>query len=155
MITNGVEFLIAKHPFLSGIEPKYRAFLGGCGSIRRFASNQVVFQEGGDADHFYLILSGEITLKASVPGDGLVTVQLLHEGDVLGWSWLFAPYVWHFTAITLKPTEVISLDARTLRQKGAEDREFNSDLVTRIARTLYQRLLSARNQLIQNHPQRL
>src|SRR5687768_9852745 len=117
--------VVEEHPFLSGLDPKFCSFFYDCASIRRFASQQVIFQEGGEADHFYLIINGNVTLETFVPGCGMVTIQTLGPGDALGWSWLFRPYKWHFTAVTHAPTEVISLDASRLLAKASEDREFH------------------------------
>jgi CRP-like cAMP-binding protein len=119
-----------------------------CATIRRFASQQQIFHEGGEADHFYLIITGNVALETFVPGRGMVTNQTLGAGDALGWSWLFPPHKWHFTASTREPTEVISLNAVALRGVAEEDREFHDELVTRVARTLHQRLLGTREQLV-------
>ena len=34
-----------------------------------------------------------------VPGRGDVVIETLGAGAVLGWSWLFPPYRWHFGAV--------------------------------------------------------
>jgi len=140
--------LITEHPFLSGIRPEFCDIFQDCATIRRFASQQRIFNEGGDADHFYLILTGTVALETFVPGCGTVTIQNIGAGEALGWSWLFPPYQWHFKATTREPTEVISLDAAVLRAKAEQDRDFQGELLARIVKTLYQRLMGAREQLI-------
>ena len=145
---NGLDALIMEHPFLSGINPEFCGFLSDCASLRRFASRQEIFHEGGEADHFYLITAGSVALETFVPGCGMATIQTLGPGDALGWSWLFPPFKWHFTATTRAPTEVISFDASTLRAKAEENRDFRDELLTRVAKTLLDRLLGTRMQLI-------
>ena len=78
----------------------------------------------------------------------MARIQTLGPGEPLGWSWMFPPYEWQFSANTLKPTEVISLDAAALREKAESDMEFRDQLLTRITRTLVQRLQGTRLQLI-------
>ena len=58
-----LEELIARHPFLSGLSAEFQSFLCDCASLRRFGSQQWIFQEGCEGDHFYLIVSGKVTLK--------------------------------------------------------------------------------------------
>lgn len=140
--------LIEKHPFLSVINPAFLPYFEECASLRRFASNQQIFHEGNDADHFYLVLSGKIVLGTFVPGLGMVNIQTLSGGDVLGWSWLFPPHRWHFTATTAEPTEVVSLNAQSLRAAAAKDRDFRDELLTRVVKTLLGRLQATRAQLI-------
>ncbi len=147
-LSDGVDPVIVEHPFLAGLKPEFRHFLSDCGSLRSFAAQQQIFREGGEADHFYLIVSGSVILETFVPGCGMVTVQSLGSGDALGWSWLFPPYEWHFTATTHAPTEVISFGAAALRAKAQEDPSFHNEFLSRIANTLFQRLLSTRKQLI-------
>jgi CRP/FNR family cyclic AMP-dependent transcriptional regulator len=140
--------LLIHHPFLAGLDPRLHEFFDNCGTLRRFGSGQQIFHEGSEADHFYLILNGEVALETFVPGCGMVTIQRLGSGDSLGWSWLFPPHEWHFTATTAKPTEVISLDAASLREAADKDLEFRAELMSRIAFTLVQRLQGTRMQLV-------
>jgi CRP/FNR family cyclic AMP-dependent transcriptional regulator len=144
-----VDRLILAHPFLSSLEIRFALFYQDCSSIRRFASRQAIFFEGGKADHFYLIVTGRVVLQTFVSDEGMVTIQSIGPGEALGWSWLFEPYKWHFTARTEEPTEVISLDAAALREKAAGDPEFRSDLLMRISKTLAQRLHATRQQLME------
>jgi CRP-like cAMP-binding protein len=123
-------------------------FFNQCGTLRRFGSNEQIFHEGGEADHFYLILNSEVALETFVLGCGMVTIQTLGPGDVVGWSWLFPPHAWHFSATTLKPTEVISFDAGALTRSVESDVELRAELMSRIAKTLAQRLMGTRMQLI-------
>jgi CRP-like cAMP-binding protein len=140
--------LIAEHPFFSGLDPAFYELLSDCASLRRFASKQEIFHEGSYADHFYLILTGKVALETFVPGCGMVTIQNLEAGDALGWSWMFDPYKWHFTATTRAPTEVISFNAAALRAKAEDNRDFRDELLVRISKTLLQRLQGTRLQLI-------
>ncbi len=140
--------LIKSHPFVAGLDPDFYEYFHDCATVRRFASQQQIFHEGAEADHFYLILSGEVALETFVLGCGTVTIQRLGPKEALGWSWLFPPYQWHFTATTLAPTEVISFNAEALRVKAAENRDFRDELLTRVSKTLLERLQGTREQLI-------
>src|ERR1051325_1852573 len=103
-----LEGLIVNHPFLSGLNPHFYHFFNECAVLQRFATGQEIFHEHGNADHFYLILNGKVALETFVPGCGMVTIQTLGSGEALGWSWLFPPHQWHFTANATEPTELIA-----------------------------------------------
>lgn len=145
---DSVEGLIETHPFVFGLDSEHIHFLRSCATLRRFASQQRIFHEGEDADHFYLIVSGEVALETVVPGAEVATIQNIGAGQALGWSWFFPPYRWHFTARTLEPTEVISFEAAKLRDKAEEDRDFRDELLTRVSGLLLNRLEHTRTQLI-------
>jgi hypothetical protein len=83
-----------------------------------------------------------------IPGKGVIIIQTLSAGEVLGWSWLFPPYVWHFGAITLEPTDLIVFDAEFLRRKAGEDHEFGYELAMRVGAVMLERLQATRLQLL-------
>ena len=143
-----LESVIVKHPFLAGLNPHFYHFFNECASLRRYEQGQEVFHEHGNAEHFYLIRSGKVSLETFVPGRGMVTIQTLGPGDALGWSWLFPPNRWHFSASAAEPTEVIEFEATHLREKAEENRDFGNELITRVAKILLERLQGTREQLI-------
>jgi CRP-like cAMP-binding protein len=75
-------------------------------------------------------------------------VLTLGPGDALGWSWLFPPQQWHFSASAAERTELIEFDAATLRDKAEENCLFANELLKRVATLLLDRLQSTRTQLI-------
>jgi CRP/FNR family transcriptional regulator, cyclic AMP receptor protein len=149
MTTNYLEHAIVEHPFLTGINPRFIHLLEECATCLRFDADQKIFKERGDADHLYLIVTGQVAIETFVPGKGNVTIQTLGAGEAVGWSWLFPPYHWQFTARTLEPTEVIALGAAGLRERAEENRDFGHDLLMRVARVLLQRLQATRKRLVE------
>lgn len=145
---DSLEGVIETHPFLFGLDPKYYHFLRGCATMRRFAAQEQIFQEGEPADSFYVILSGDVALETVVPTAGTATIQTIGSGQALGWSWLFPPYQWHFTARAIEPTEVVAFEAAALRDKAEEDRDFRNEILTRVSKVLVNRLEHAKRQLI-------
>jgi CRP/FNR family cyclic AMP-dependent transcriptional regulator len=143
-----LEQLIADHPFWKGLNPHYFPLLNECASEERFGLQQQIFQEGSDANHFYLIHAGRVALETFVPGRGVVTIQTIGAGEALGWSSLFPPYRWHFSARSIDATAVVALDARALRAKAQENHDFGYDITTRIAQVMLQRLQATRMQLL-------
>jgi CRP-like cAMP-binding protein len=143
-----LEGLIAEHPFFNGLEMRHFQLLVGCASNVRFEPGQFVFREGEEANQFYLIRHGKVTLEIHAPPRGSIIIQTLEEGDVLGWSWLFPPYRWKFSAKAIELTRVIALDGKCLRGKSEEDHDLGYELLKRFARVVQERLDATRLQLI-------
>jgi CRP-like cAMP-binding protein len=143
-----VQDLIEQHPFLVGLNPRYMHFFTECALFQHYETGQEIFRENGEANRFYLIHTGRVDLQTFVPGRGMATIQVLGPGDALGWSWLFPPHEWQFTAVAGEPTELIIFDAASLREKTEENRDFLIDLVTRMARMLVGRVQGMRAQLV-------
>jgi hypothetical protein len=67
---------------------------------------------------------------------------------VLGWSWLFPPFSWHFQARAIEPTTVISLNGAHLLVSAESNHEFGYELMKRVAQVVIRRLQITRKQLI-------
>jgi len=80
--------------------------------LSEFKAGERILKEGGPANRFYLILEGRVELESSAANGETVHIQTLDACDVLGWSWLFPPYYWHFDARALTPTKAIFSIAR-------------------------------------------
>jgi CRP/FNR family transcriptional regulator, cyclic AMP receptor protein len=144
-----MEEVIKKHPFLEGMSPHQIRVLADCAMQTHFAANQLVLREGDPANRFYLIQKGRVALEAHLEGHNLVTIQILEAGDVLGWSWLFPPYFWHFNARALEPTEAVFFYGTALREESDADHELGHDLMKRTCEVLLQRLESTRRRLME------
>ena len=143
-----LEPILAKHPFLKGIEPEHLKILVGCASNVRFNAGQFLFHEGEDANEFYMIRQGKVAVKIQGAERGPITVQTIGEGEVLGWSWLIPPYRWRFDAQAMELTRAIALDGKCLRTKSEEDHDLGYQLLKRFAGIIVERLEATRLQLL-------
>ena len=138
---------LAEHPFLQGLDPRHLSILAECAMQAYFNPGEIIFREGDPANRFYLLRSGKVCLEASDESSSKV-VQTIGGGDVLGWSWLYAPYGWHFTARAITPCRAVELNAASLLIRAEEDRAFGYELMNRLSKHLIQRLQSTRKRLI-------
>jgi CRP/FNR family transcriptional regulator, cyclic AMP receptor protein len=143
--------MISEHPFLRSLSPAYLEILTDCGMEREFQAGEIIFREGDIADRFYLIEQGKIVLESQVQPSGHLMVQDLGPNDVLGWSWLFPPYVWHFQARAIEVTRTISFNGAHLLIACERNHEFGYDLMKRLTQILIRRLQATRKQLVKLH----
>ncbi len=141
-----LEPLLRKHPFLSGLSDDEIRFLVGCAANRRFAPGEMLFREGDEASHFYLLRAGRVALEVNVPGRGPFQLQSCGEGEAVGWSWLFPPYRWQLDARAAEPVAVLAFDGRCLREKMEQDHRLGYALTKLMLYEVYQRLERARLQ---------
>jgi CRP/FNR family transcriptional regulator, cyclic AMP receptor protein len=147
-LTNPTPALTSMHPFLTGISERHRGiFLHGA-KEQEFAPGEIIFREGEPANALFLIETGEVVLEALSPGNRRTPIQTLGAGEVLGWSWLFPPFAWHFQARATQPTRVICCDGGHLLVQAEEDPRFGYDVMRRIAQILIHRLEAARQRLV-------
>ncbi len=139
---------IAAHPFLRSLAPPYLEILSECAEAKEFPPGEVIFKEGDVADRFYLILGGRVGLETRLSPSGTLMVQELSGEDVLGWSWLFPPYVWHFQARALEKTSTIAFNGAHLLVACERNREFGFELMKRLSQVLIRRLQAAQKQFV-------
>jgi CRP-like cAMP-binding protein len=83
-----------------------------------------------------------------VPTRGAVVIETLEAGEVVGWSWLFAPYRWHFDARALSLVRATSFDGACLRGKAESDPKLGYELMSRFAQVMIRRLQWTRLRLL-------
>jgi CRP/FNR family cyclic AMP-dependent transcriptional regulator len=140
--------ILTAHPFLSGLDDRQLDLLVGCASEVRFDAGQFILREGEEANQFYLIRHGKVALEVSAPQHGPIIILTLDEGEILGWSWLVAPYRWRFDARAIELTRAIALDGKCLRTKSEEDHDLGYELLKRFAHIIDKRLAATRMQLL-------
>ena len=70
------------------------------------------------------------------------------EGDVLGWSWLFPPYRWHYSARATTLVRMTAFDGKCLRDKCESDHNLGYELMKRFAGIMMERLQATRMQVM-------
>ena len=140
--------ILGEHPFFSGMDDRLLQMLVGCARNVRFEEGEVVFGEGEEANQFYLLRHGRVALQLFGDRRGPLTISTLEPGDILGWSWLSAPYRWKFTAKALDLTRAISLDGKCLRDKSEKDHDLGFELLKRFVHIVEDRLQATRLQLL-------
>lgn len=143
-----LEPLLAQHPFFQDLAPGYLQVVLGCAANVRFKAGAFLCREGEAANQFYLIRHGTVALQVFVPQRGPMTIETIEAGEVLGWSWLFPPYRWHFDAQAVELVRAIAFDGQCLRAKCEEDHDLGYDLMQRFAQVMMQRLQATRLQLL-------
>jgi|SRR5579884_1457775 CRP-like cAMP-binding protein len=140
--------LLREHPFVHGLDEGKIQFLTGCASNVRFGADEYLVREGGEADALFMIRTGRVVLEIDVPGRGARQLQTVEEGEIFGWSWLYAPYRWQFDARAVTPVRAIRFDGTCLRNKCESDHDLGYEIVKRLLYQVHQRLERTRLQLL-------
>jgi CRP-like cAMP-binding protein len=148
MEIQSLENILGEHPFFAGLESYYITLLVSCASNVRFAAGQYILREGEEANEFYLIRQGRVSIEISPPQGKPIIVDTASEGEVLGWSWLLPPYTWKFSARAQTATRAIALDGKCLRTKCEQNHNLGYEVLKRFAQIMSRRLDATRIQLL-------
>ena len=139
---------IAAHPFLLGLTEHHLRLLADCAIRVAFEADHVLFREGETANRFYLIERGEVLLETDAVDGHTVVIDTIGNGDLLGWSWLFPPYAWRFTARASEATTAIFFYGTILREYCEKDHTLGYELLKRMSEVMTRRLQQARAKLV-------
>ena len=145
---NTLDVLIGDSPVFDGLAPAYLELVAGCARTTGFEAGEYLFREGDRADTFYLVRHGRVGIETMVAGRGALTVETVDAGGVVGWSWLFRPFRWHFDARAIDPVRAIAFDGACLRGKCDQDHTLGYELLNRFSPVMLERLLATQLQLI-------
>jgi CRP-like cAMP-binding protein len=137
MDTTSLEPIIARHPFVAGMEQRHIDFIVGCARNVKFHAGERIFREGQSADTFYLLRSGDVRLLTFRVRMGEMVVQTLHDDDILGWSWLIPPFISRNDAEAITLVRAIAFDGACMRRKMEEDHDLGYSLTLRMLACLY------------------
>ncbi|MEU6394654.1 cyclic nucleotide-binding domain-containing protein [Streptomyces sp. NPDC046939] len=113
-----------------------------------FPAGTRLFEEGGPADRFWIIRTGTVLLDMHVPGRRAAVIESLGFGELVGWSWLFAPHVWQLGAEAMSPVRAYEFDAARVREMCDADQECGREIALWVGQVLAHRLLAARIRLL-------
>jgi CRP/FNR family transcriptional regulator, cyclic AMP receptor protein len=142
-----IEQELAATRMFRNLTPEQIKDVADLGEEVEFADGRAVMVEGDPADSFFLIRDGFVALEIQAPA-GTITIETLHNGDPVGWSWLFEPYLTHFDARSRGVTRAIKFDAAALRRRCAEDAQLGYELMLSFTSVIVERLHATRLQLL-------
>jgi CRP/FNR family cyclic AMP-dependent transcriptional regulator len=148
VIANELFSALARHPFLTGMSQAHLQILAGCAQRIKIDAGAVIATEGGPADVFYLIESGQVAIEIHTPQRGSIQVETVGPGGVVGWSWLVPPHRWQFDARAVESITVIAFDAACLRGHCRNDCALGYEMLNRLVTIIARRLTATRLQLL-------
>ncbi|WP_345981426.1 cyclic nucleotide-binding domain-containing protein [Streptomyces sp. DSS69] len=121
------------------------------GREHNFPQGNRLFEEGSDADRFWIVRSGTVTLDMRVPGRGAAIIERLGPGELVGWSWLLRPYIWHNSAEAETPVRADQFNATAVRTAMNEDPAFGAMIGNWVTSVLAYRLQETRLRLLDEY----
>jgi CRP-like cAMP-binding protein len=142
-----------KHPFLRDFSADLIEVIEGASTLQTFAAGDTLITEGRAADRFFLLTDGSVAVSAGQGGGEKRVLEMLREGDVLGWSWMIDPYVWTFDGRAISPVRAIAVDAGKLRDAMTTNHALAHALLGRMLPVMAARLRAARLEVLALGPE--
>ena len=141
------EYLSA-HEFFSEFSDDVLKFLCECSSTREIKKGQILFRQGENADKFYVVRNGRISIQMPAIMGPALEIQTLGKDQVLGWSWLISPYKWNFQTKAEEDSELLQFDGAAILTRCEKEPKFGYELLKKFAGLMSVRLNAARQKMM-------
>jgi CRP-like cAMP-binding protein len=136
--------LLAQAELFEGLSRDGVRRLSEIARSRSLAAGEYLFLLGDDADHLYIVVSGNVELCFPMSLHGTVkdiTVESAAGGQLLGWSALVKPYRFTLSARAAEPSVVVGFLRQDLMQLFETAPEIGYRFVTKLCELVGVRLL--------------
>ncbi len=139
---------LGKHSFFEGMPPDSIKILSRLAVLRQHAAQTYVLHAEELPVEFHLIVRGSVLLETPyLPGRGIVLVDRLEAGDLVGCTWFFGSSGWQYTARTISEVATVCFNAAALRVAIGQDPALGYELAMRFGRIMLNRLNRSREKL--------
>ena len=130
------EVIVRKTPLFSGLDEAAAASLRASMNLIKLKKGQVLFREGDDGDHLYIVSSGKVKLgtKASDGRENLL--MILGPGDMFGELSLFDSGPRTASAIAVTDSKILALGQEKVIPWVREHPQVSLQLLARLASRL-------------------
>ena len=141
---------LVSHPIFTELTPEHLKILTQYAREKAIAKDELLFKQDDKAEQFFVVRKGSITVKVpSIYGPPL-EVQTIGPDEVLGWSWLIAPYTWAFEATADSESQVLVFDGISVLSECEKQPEFGYALMKQFAGLMSERLAQARIKMMES-----
>jgi CRP-like cAMP-binding protein len=139
---------LKKTRFFDDYSEKQLETIAAMSSIKEFKVKEILFEQYDELTDVYVLLSGCLSLGISLAQEKRIQLGTLEEGQLFSWSAVFSPHISTAWVMATCPTKVLAIDAKKLNLELEKDCAFGLKTMTKIARTISQRLSDTRFQLM-------
>jgi CRP-like cAMP-binding protein len=148
MSNQSITEYLSAHEFFSEFSDDSLKFLCECSSTREIKKGQILFLQGENADKFYVVRNGRISIQMPAIMGPALEIQTVDKDQVLGWSWLISPYQWNFQAKAEEDSELLQFDGTAILARCEQEPKFGYELLKKFAALMSVGLNAARQKMM-------
>jgi CRP-like cAMP-binding protein len=115
-------------------------------SIESFPEGKTIFRQGDEANYLYILIEGmlDLSVKTGEKFDFL-TSKVEKEGAAFGIPSLIEPFRYNVTAVCLKPSKVLVINAGRLKMDMEKDPKMGMEIMKKLVSIYFNRLNEIRS----------
>jgi CRP/FNR family transcriptional regulator, cyclic AMP receptor protein len=99
--------------FFTGMDHGFVENIMARGEKKSYQAGDIVFREGDQTQHFYILIKGHVKLR--IGKDGHTVYVINHAGECFGWSSLINRSRYSASAVCAAPTTLMQLEKTHMR----------------------------------------
>jgi CRP-like cAMP-binding protein len=136
-----------KHEVFQFLRPDQVRTISDAAQVVDFAAGETIYERGAKADHFFVVLTGQVSLR--LPGQSGVSIQIdeLTEGAVFGSCICFQFVNYSLNAQCTRDSKLLRIESATLKELMDQDLLMGYTIQTQISRIYFNRYIETMKKL--------
>lgn len=138
---------LEKHEVFQFLRPDQLRAISDAAEVREYRAGETIYERGTSADHFFVVLDGQVSLR--LPGRSGVSVQIeeLTAGAVFGSCVCFQFVNYSLNAQCTRDSKLLKIESATLKELMDEDLLMGYTIQTQISRIYFNRYIETMKKL--------
>jgi len=136
-----------KHEVFQFLRPEQLRAISDVAKVVNFSAGDTIYERGARADHFFVVLEGQVSLR--LPGQSGVSIQIdeLTEGAIFGSCICFQLVNYSLNAQCTRDSKILKIESTTLKELMDEDLLMGYTIQTQISRIYFNRYIETMKKL--------
>ena len=134
--------------FVAEFSPRAQAEVFAEAEMVQHKVATTIFREGDRGQYLFIIKSGQVVLKSSLPPKGRRSILTVGPGELFSWSALVEPRIENASARASVDTEALRVGGGTLMKLCEEDSSLGFEVYRTLAKVISSRLIATRLQFL-------
>lgn len=136
-----------RHEVFQFLRPDQLKKISDVARVVSFKAGDTVYEKGARADHFYIVLEGQVSLR--IPSRSGISIQIdeLTSGAIFGSCVCFQLVLYSLNAQCTRDSRLLEISSTTLKELMDQDLVMGYTIQTQISRIYFQRYIETMNKL--------
>lgn len=136
-----------RHEVFQFLRPDQLKKISDVARVVSFKAGATVYEKGARADHFYIVLEGQVSLR--IPSRSGISIQIdeLTSGAIFGSCLCFQLVHYSLNAQCTRHSRLLEISSTTLKELMDQDLVMGYTIQTQISRIYFQRYIETMNKL--------
>ena len=117
-------------------------------SVKEFKVKEILFEQYDQVSDLHILVEGSLSLGISLAKEKRIHLSSVQPGQMFSWSAVFEPHISTAWVMATGPAKVIAIDSKKLQMEFKKDCEFGFITISKIAKTISNRLSDTRFHLM-------